>query len=518
MRMKRLAAFVTVCVCLATVPASASDWNAGNGLWGNGANWLPAGVPTATNANIANGGSATLQTAVPNITTLDLTGGSDLTINAGADLTTTGNAVIATGAFNDGYVSQGGGTMSLGADLILGNGADTYGEWIMSNGSVEVTNNLTIGNGGDGVFSMSDGGLTVHGGITIADSSGLGTLTVSGGTLLQDGVAGSLSVGGGGAGTLRVEGDTPTINVTDYEQTATGALDVEFNDFGIATIYASGDVNLNGALGATVAGGASLTTGVYDLIVMDGTRTGEFNSLTLDYTMSVEYELNGDGKEAVRLYVDTDAPPVPFLNVAVTTETSDTFGAYAGDLSDSDLMHGLPVTHFGAGMHPDVDMGCVNDGMLDDGDTNWLNDITYSNHGGDWGAIIDFGMAVDIGSVQTIAEIEPGNPTNRARQPFNLYVSPDTSGDNFVLVASVDLPDTGDVTSKVTIFDTLSSVLASNVRQIKFEVLEGGNGQIHFREWDVFAPAAGGPGGEVPEPTGLGLVGLVLLGLRKRRS
>ena len=311
MRMRKLAAVVAILVCVAAAPASASDWNVGNGLWGNGANWLPAGVPTGTNANIANTGSATLQTAVPNITTLDLTGGSDLTINAGADLTTTGNAVIATGAFNDGYVSQVGGTLSLGADLILGNGADTYGEWIMSDGSVEVATDLTLGSGGDGVFNMSDGGLTVHGGITIGDSGGLGTMTVSGGALLQDGATDSLRIGANGQGTFRVEGAAATIGVVNYEQTLTGSFDAVLNDSGISTIYASGNVALDGSLVATLAPSTSPTPGIYDLIVADGSITGDFNTLSLAPGLEVLYELNDDGKESVRLRVYGEAKKCP---------------------------------------------------------------------------------------------------------------------------------------------------------------------------------------------------------------
>ena len=162
MRVSGLGAVVAILTCLAA-PALGSDWNVANGLWSNPGSWSPAAVPNGTNADIGNGGTATLQTAVPNITTLEVAGGSELDINVGADLTTTGNAVVATGAFNDGYVSQSGGTLLFGADLTLGTGATSFGEWIMSDGSVEVADNLTVGNGGDGVLNMDAGGLTVHG-------------------------------------------------------------------------------------------------------------------------------------------------------------------------------------------------------------------------------------------------------------------------------------------------------------------------------------------------------------------
>ena len=307
MRVKRLAACVAMAVCLAAASAFASDWNVANGLWGNPGSWNPAGVPSGTNANIDNGGSATLQTAVANITTLDVTGSSELDINSGASLTTTGNAVIATGAFNDGYVSQGGGTLSLGADLVLGNGADTYGEWIMSDGSVEVASNLTVADGGDAVLEMSDGGLTVHGGITIADSSGSGTITISGGTLLQDGAGDSFRVGTSGGGTFRIESGAPTVNVTNYVQGSLGSLDLVLDNDGIATINASGDMTLAGSLNVSIAAGASVPDGVYDIITAD-TRTGFFTTPNLPEGVKLRY---GNDSATAKLYVGVKPPDDP---------------------------------------------------------------------------------------------------------------------------------------------------------------------------------------------------------------
>ena len=320
--MKRLAACVAIVVCLATVPASASDWNVANGLWSNNGSWSPAVVPDGTNASIGNGGTATLQSVVPNITTFDLTGGSDWDISGAANLTTTGDAIIASGAFDDGYVSHSGGTLSLGADLILANGADSYAEWTMSNGSIGVTTDMAIGNGGDVVFDMSDGGLTVGGNVDIATSaSGSGLMTVGGGTVTQSGSAFTV----GGDGTLQVKGSTPMINVTNYEQASAGALNLVLDDNGIATINASGNVALNGELNVSIAGGASPTPGIYDIVAAGGTLTGQFSSNTLPAGVKLWYDHDS---EAAQLYVGMDPPG------EIIDQDAD-FGATVRDDSDN---------------------------------------------------------------------------------------------------------------------------------------------------------------------------------------
>ena len=176
MRMKRLAAFVAISMCLATV-ARGSDWQVETGFWSTPGSW-DGGVPSGVAANITNGGTATLQSdqtalGYDPITTFELAGvffeDSQLIVLPGADLTTTGNASIGTGSLleNDALVTQSGGSMSVGASLIIGSD-DAVAEWRMSGAAsvVNVATNLTVGNGGDGTFSMSDGALTVHGGDT----------------------------------------------------------------------------------------------------------------------------------------------------------------------------------------------------------------------------------------------------------------------------------------------------------------------------------------------------------------
>ena len=331
MRVKRLAACVAMAVCLAAAPALASDWNVGSGLWANGGNWL-GGLPNGTPATIDNAGTATLQSAVPDITTLNMGGFSQLNVNAGADLTSTGDARVAYAGFDEGYVVQGGGSVSLGASLTLGASGGDFATWTMTNdASLGVGNDLIVGDAGAGQFQLGDtSNLTVGGNIDIARSAGgAGTLTVSGSsTLTQTG--GSLNVGGSGlGGTLRIEGAATTINVVDYEQTSTGSLDLEMNDFGIAPINVSGNAALHGALNVSVAGGASVPDGVYDIITAD-TRTSGFETTSLPAGMSVWY-----GENDVKLYVGIDPPPGSYGLRAPYTPDANTIHLYHMDGAES---------------------------------------------------------------------------------------------------------------------------------------------------------------------------------------
>lgn len=207
--------------------------------------------------------------------------------------------------------------------------------------------------------------------------------------------------------------------------------------------------------------------------------------------------------------------------VVVGTESASDVTAYQGDLSASDLLHGLTMSTgnvSGGGFHPASGIGAANDGIWDDGDADWVDDITYSNHGYDWWGIADFGVATDIGRVQTITGNVDNTPIDRIWQVYVLSVSYPGDPDLFFDIASVDYRPV-DATAKVTIFDDASAVLASGVRKLKIYVDEdipspGTSHQQYYREWDVFAPAA--DGGVIPEPAGLGLIGLALLAVRKR--
>ena len=313
-KMKRSAACVAILVCL-TAPALGSTWTGSSGLlWSNGDNWDPIGVPDGVDAIINNTGTPTLN-SVSNITNLEVSSYSTLNIDPGAGLTASGSGNIAVGGASDeGYVYQTGGAVSFGSDLTLGDGASDFGRWWMtSGGSLAVANDLTVGGSGAAEFELRDtSSLTVGGSIGIGTSGGAGSMTVSGGTLGQlagggdPAILADLAVGSGGSFT--VEGNTATINVMDYVQTNAGALNLVLDNDGIASINISGNMMLNGALNVSVATGASPAPGVYHILVPEGTQTGAFNSLVLPEGVELRY--SNDIYSTTRLYVDVEAPPV----------------------------------------------------------------------------------------------------------------------------------------------------------------------------------------------------------------
>ena len=134
--------------------------------------------------------------------------------------------------------------------------------------------------------------------------------------------------------------------------------------------------------------------------------------------------------------------------------------------------------------------------------------LTYSLNGGH-----------DIDSIVTHSAAED----NRGDQDFEVLL--ETVGDpgNFVSLGQFThkgwgAPFDGDTTGhwKVTVEDDGGAAIGTNVSAIRFAFSNGVVAPTFFSEIDVFE--AGGNGGEVPEPAGLGVIGLALLAVRKRRS
>jgi autotransporter-associated beta strand protein len=67
-----------------SVSLTDKTWNAGSSSWNTGGNWTAAGVPDSTNrAVIANGGTATVSTASPNVGAIQITNGALTIANSG---------------------------------------------------------------------------------------------------------------------------------------------------------------------------------------------------------------------------------------------------------------------------------------------------------------------------------------------------------------------------------------------------------------------------------------------------
>jgi len=283
-------------------------------------------VPSAAKAYIRNDGVCNLDSAVPDITERDVELNSTLNILPGAQLTgTSGNWMVGdSGAA--GYTSrvyQTGGTIVCAGDMYLGDDKWDYGEYYMSGGSFELWDDLKCADDGGGMFVLSgDAALTVHGYISITNKAPdgdllTGRMEISGGTLNQIGDAASgtdnhrLTVGESDVGVLKLTGGLATINVTVYEQMATGTFDVVMNGTGISTINASEGMTLGGDLVVSFAPGDRPANGLYDLIVAPS-RTGTFTNVTLDPDVTLSYET---GSSIVRLTVVPEPATLALLGL-----------------------------------------------------------------------------------------------------------------------------------------------------------------------------------------------------------
>jgi hypothetical protein len=201
---------------------------------------------------------------------------------------------------------------------------------------------------------------------------------------------------------------------------------------------------------------------------------------------------------------------VVFTGAGSATEVNDTELAYAGDVSNSDLLHGLAVT--AVGFNGGGDDNALNDGVLGN---------SFSNGGGVNGAwtadgataTYDLGLGTnglgwDITSIQSFAawvNVDFGD------QAWTVAVSTDdVSYDD---VATVDYgPTSNGGSTKVTLTD----LDISGIQYIKFTanlITDNGNGQVFiWREIDVEGTATA-----VPEPSSAALLGLGGLALLRRR-
>jgi autotransporter-associated beta strand protein len=101
-----------------SVSFNGKTWNTGTNNWNTGGNWTAAGVPAVGDrATIANGGTATVSTAVPQVGALTISNGT-LSIGSGGSLNVSYPIELNTGAGNTATINvTGGGVLSIGAIL-----------------------------------------------------------------------------------------------------------------------------------------------------------------------------------------------------------------------------------------------------------------------------------------------------------------------------------------------------------------------------------------------------------------
>lgn len=247
----------------------------------------------------------------------ETTGSGTLTMSGGT-LSLGGDYKV--GDDGTGTVIQSGGAITSTGDLFLGKYSTDVGNYTLSGtGSVEVVDDLKLGEEGIGTLTQTGGTMTVRGYVGIGNQgTGDGTYEISGGVLrhLGDGPDGSgndmFDLGkGGGAAVLRVIGGDALINVVNYRQRSQGILELVLNDTGISTIDASGDLELAGTIDVSLDPSYTPTPGeMFDVIVAQGSRTGEFDTEILPPDFVLSYET---GSSIVRLTVVPEPSSIVLL-------------------------------------------------------------------------------------------------------------------------------------------------------------------------------------------------------------
>lgn len=349
--------FVTTALAAISLSAaSAADWTGLTSTdWNTAGNWSDGAVPTnGQNAIINNGASGNIATisadisatpndiVVRNGSRLDHTagtagtgGGSWMFVGQNDTAGTYNLADTSTGGAGITGFAQGSGSLNATGNLLVGAFDNNRTGTVRVNtaGTLAVSGELFIGDssGSAGTFSLESGTMTVNNKITVGNNRGIGSLTMSGGTLTKtagddtsvgrDNGTGALTQsggtialnhnlyvgqGGGGNGTLNLsgsavlntgrdfvigrEGGTGALNMTGGTITKTGAerMIVGHNNGTGTVVQSGGTINVNqnqlyignenaGALGTYTLSGTGALNVADELVVGRESGTGILN-------------------------------------------------------------------------------------------------------------------------------------------------------------------------------------------------------------------------------------------------
>ncbi len=232
---KRMIVFISILAAVAMTAGNAyaiswsKDPGEGPGDWNVAENWDETRVPGADGWGlIANGGTAYIDTAVPDILAFSILGPSTLEMRDGGSLTTTGG-------FGDS----------------AGCGDTTDSTLLMKGGTLNLSNpdgwlGVCWAHSGSGYLVQTGGDLICAGIIVVGlDSTSYGSYEISGGSLS---LAGEFQIGNrgrtGANGLFKIIGDDATIDLGAYYMRV-GTLELDI-DGGISPINVGGSVELNG--------------------------------------------------------------------------------------------------------------------------------------------------------------------------------------------------------------------------------------------------------------------------------
>lgn len=236
---------------------------------------------------------------------------------------------------------------------------------------------------------------------------------------------------------------------------------------------------------------------------------------TLPKVLAILSMVSLNSNAAVVIATDVSGPNAP----STTTDEI----TFAGDVSSSDLLHGIAGIHSGwRNSNGATDVG-LNDGDpggdFDDEGLTALNGAAWANEGAASSSIFEFGLGAGLGydltEIQSIAAWQGAGFSN---QRYNISVRYANDAD-FTFLTTVDYqpfpasPNNNGGSTKVNITDD-GGVLASGVEAIRFDILDtvgaDSAGSV-YREIDVFGSES------IPEPGAVSLLGLYALTFLRRK-
>jgi hypothetical protein len=220
---KKVISLSTLCILATAVALNAQlDWNTANadGDWNTPESWAAGVVPGSADFARINGGNATVS-GVANADKLVTGGTSTLTVDSGGFLTTNidfliGEAGNAAAEEKTGTVQlNSGGQITASTFVQIGAWSATGQESFLNitGGTLTIGTELRVGSGAAGTLNLSGGTVDLSSdywqSLRIGDGAGDGTVNITGGTLITNGMR--MNFGGLSNSILNLDGGTLTV-------------------------------------------------------------------------------------------------------------------------------------------------------------------------------------------------------------------------------------------------------------------------------------------------------------------
>ncbi len=410
------ALLLTACTALST-SAAIKNWATSDGNWSVDNNWLPVGVPQATDdANIVFGDgvprTVTIDSTGPadnsNSVTIDLTGGTGASTLAITGNTLTENTATV-GDNGNGAINQSGGTHSVASFLNLGNHAVGAGSYLLSGGTLNSTFTEYVGVSGAGTFTQSGGTHSANMVFIGNNPSSIGAYALSGSSSLLQVSYESISQSATGNGT-QVGGS--------FTQTGgshqVGELYMATDDLSTASYSLSG---------------GTLSAQVVESLAYNGTatftQTGGANT-TLELTLGAStagkgsYNISAGGLRATEITLggtpgESGGTGVLTINGTANVNVGTSLNVFNSPGSAVKLQGGTLST-------PAINVhGVTTLFQWTGGTLNITNDVVWDPAGGPISTSAIFGSALSLGAGRTLNVT--GDETIGGTAPFQLTLT-----------------------------------------------------------------------------------------------